>query len=246
MVEIARIQSIEESNAFEGIRTTDTRLKQLIKEKITPKNRSEKEIAGYRDALAIIHENYDYISGMFIWTGIDYIGETSFPFPTKYSDFGVLDVCGFPKDAYYFYRSVWNEKDITLHILPHWNWPDRKGEKTPVWCYTNCDEVELFLNGKSQGIRKSGDNGMLHLEWNDVLYETGELKAVGYVNGKKVQSRWFDHEGKVIRNRDYDHQDAHHTHIFPHDHDWVWKDNRPIRDTQWVDPDFIRYPEDKS
>ena len=67
-----------------------------------------------------------------------------------------------------------------------------------------------------------------------------------YVNGKKVQSRWFDYKGKVIRNRDYDHQDAHHTHIFPHDHDQVWKDNRPIRDTQWVDPDFIRYPEDKS
>ena len=67
-----------------------------------------------------------------------------------------------------------------------------------------------------------------------------------YVNGKKVQSRWFDYKGKVIRNRDYDHQDTHHTHIFPHDHDWVWKDNRPIRDTQWVDPDFIRYPEDKS
>ena len=67
-----------------------------------------------------------------------------------------------------------------------------------------------------------------------------------YVNGKKVQSRWFDYKGKVIRNRDYDHQDAHHTHIFPHDHDWVWKDNRPIRDTQLVDPDFIRYPEDKS
>ena len=67
-----------------------------------------------------------------------------------------------------------------------------------------------------------------------------------YVNGKKVQSRWFDYKGKVIRNRDYDHQDAHHTHIFPHDYDWVWKDNRPIRDTQWVDPDFIRYPEDKS
>ena len=144
-----------------------------------------------------ITENYDYISGMFIWTGIDYIGETSFPFPTKYSDFGVLDVCGFPKDAYYFYRSVWNEKDITLHILPHWNWQDRKGEKTPVWCYTNCDEVELFLNGKSQGIRKSGDNGMLHLEWNDVLYEAGQLKAVGYVNGKKVKETTVATTGKA-------------------------------------------------
>lgn len=67
-----------------------------------------------------------------------------------------------------------------------------------------------------------------------------------YVDGKKVQSRWYDHEGRVIRNRDYDHQDAHHTHTFPHDRDWVWKDDHPIRDTQWVDPDYIRYPEDES
>ena len=67
-----------------------------------------------------------------------------------------------------------------------------------------------------------------------------------YVNGKRVQSRWFDYEGKVIRNRDYDHQDAHHNHEFPHDHDWVWKNGHPIRNTQWVEPDYIRYPEDKT
>lgn len=67
-----------------------------------------------------------------------------------------------------------------------------------------------------------------------------------YVNGKRVQSRWFDHEGKVIRNRDYDYQDAHHNHVFPHDHDWVWKNGHPIRNTQWVEPDYIRYPEDKT
>lgn len=67
-----------------------------------------------------------------------------------------------------------------------------------------------------------------------------------YVNGKRVQSRWFDHEGKVIRNLDYDHQDAHHNHEFPHDHHWVWKNGHPIRNTQWVEPDYIRYPEDKT
>lgn len=132
-----------------------------------------------------VTRDLDYVSGMFIWTGIDYLGETSWPWPTKYSDFGVIDACGFPKDAYYFYKSVWNENEITLHLLPHWNWEGREGEITPVWCYTNCDEVELFLNGKSKG-RKRFNDDILHLEWNDVRYEPGILKAIGYRKGKKV------------------------------------------------------------
>ncbi|WP_294081982.1 DUF4982 domain-containing protein [Proteiniphilum sp. UBA5384] len=125
---------------------------------------------------------------MFIWTGIDYLGETSWPWPTKYSDFGAIDACGFPKDAYYFYRSVWNEKEVTLHLLPHWSWEGREGEVTPVWCYTNCDEVELFLNGKSQG-RKRFNDDIMHLEWKDITYEPGVLKAVGYRNGKKIAEK---------------------------------------------------------
>lgn len=134
-----------------------------------------------------VTEDHDYIAGMFIWTGIDYIGETSFPFPTKYADFAPLDVCCFPKDAFYFYRSVWNDDDITLHIFPHWNWPDRIGEMTPVWCYTNCDEVELYLNGISQGRKKLSEEEKLHLEWPEVVYQPGILKAIGYKNGKKVK-----------------------------------------------------------
>ncbi len=133
-----------------------------------------------------VTKKLDYIAGMFIWTGIDYIGETSFPWPTKYSDFAPLDACCFPKDAFYFYRSVWNEKQETLHLLPHWNWAGREGEVTPVWCYTTCDEVELFLNGHSQGRRKMGADGKLHLEWADLKYEAGELKAIGYRGGKKI------------------------------------------------------------
>ena len=86
------------------------------------------------------------------------------------------------------------------------------------------------------------------------ISEQRSLKPIGkpnsrvdlYVNGTRKQSRWYDHRGKAIRNRDYFHQDGDHTHIFPHDHDWVWKGGRPIRDTQWVYPDYIRYPEDKA
>jgi beta-galactosidase len=133
-----------------------------------------------------ITDSLDYVTGMFIWTGFDYIGETSFPWPTKYCDFGPIDACGFPKDAYYFYRSVWNEKETTLHLLPHWNWQGREGEITPVWCYTNCDEVELFLNGQSKGRKKIDIPTLYHIEWNDVKYEKGELKAVGYKKGKKI------------------------------------------------------------
>ncbi len=133
-----------------------------------------------------VTKELDWVSGMFIWTGIDYIGETSWPWPTKYSDFGAIDACGFPKDAYYFYRSVWNEKETTLHILPHWNWTGREGQVTPVWCYTSCDEVELLLNGRSLGRRNFKTTDKLHLEWSDVKYEAGELRAIGYKGGKKV------------------------------------------------------------
>ncbi len=133
-----------------------------------------------------VTKELDWVAGMFIWTGIDYIGETSWPWPTKYSDFGAIDACGFPKDAFYYYRSVWNEKDVTLHLLPHWNWSGREGQVTPVWCYTSCDEVELFLNGKSQGRRSFKDTTEGHLAWNELKYEAGELRAVGYKGGKRI------------------------------------------------------------
>ena len=116
---------------------------------------------------------------MFIWTGFDYLGEpTPYEWPSRSSYFGILDLAGFPKDAYYMYQSEWTNKPV-LHIFPHWNWT--KGQTIDVWAYTNCDEVELFLNGKSMGVRKkTGDE--LHIMWR-LTYEPGTLKAVGKKSG---------------------------------------------------------------
>lgn len=124
-----------------------------------------------------------YLSGMFIWTGFDYRGEPSpFGFPSTGSYFGMLDQCGFPKDDFYYLRSWWTDK-TTLHIFPHWNWKDKEGQDIDVWAYSNCDEVELFLNKKSLGKKPMELNG--HIEWK-VKYTPGILEAIGYKNGKKT------------------------------------------------------------
>jgi len=94
---------------------------------------------------------HDYVIGDFMWTGIDYLGESEWPY--KNSSFGVLDLCGFPKDGFYFYQSQWISKPM-LHLFPHWNWKGREGQIIPVLCYNNCNEVELFLNGKSYGQKR--------------------------------------------------------------------------------------------
>ncbi len=130
-------------------------------------------------------KNHDFFSGMYIWTGWDYIGEpTPFPWPAVTSYFGIIDLAGFPKDPYYFYQSEWTNKPV-LHILPHWNW--KPGEKVDVVAYfNNADEVELFLNGRSQGTkRKQGD---MHVFWR-VAHEPGVLKAVSRKNGQLVLTR---------------------------------------------------------
>ena len=144
----------------------------------------------------------DYVIGDFMWTGIDYLGEAGWP--NKNSSSGVIDLCGFPKDGYYFYQSQWTKKPM-VHILPHWNWAGSEGKVIPVIAYSNCDTVELFLNGKSfgaksyvfpqQGHSKSWigyarpyvapTTSDLHLSW-DVPYEPGTLKAVGRKNGKII------------------------------------------------------------
>jgi beta-galactosidase len=125
-------------------------------------------------------KKYDFISGMFIWTGWDYIGEpTPYPWPAISSYFGLIDLAGFPKDTYYMYQSEWTTKPM-LHLLPHWNW--KPGQPIDVWAYFNSDEVELFLNGKSLGTkRKTGDE--LHVSWR-VPFEPGTLKAISRRNGK--------------------------------------------------------------
>jgi beta-galactosidase len=148
-------------------------------------------------------QDEDYVAGEFVWTGFDYLGE-----PTPYGNaevkkmgfsdreaargsyFGIVDMCGIPKDRYYLYKSYWKPEETTVHILPHWNWPS-KTEKVPVMVYTNGDCAELFLNGQSLGMRckkpkspKSTER--FRLVWDDVTYKPGELEAVAYREGRKI------------------------------------------------------------
>jgi beta-galactosidase len=132
-----------------------------------------------------IVKKHDFFSGMFIWTGWDYIGEpTPYPWPAISSYFGIIDLAGFPKDAYYMYQSEWTNKPV-LHLFPHWNW--KPGEQVDVVTYFKADEVELFLNGRSQGTkRKQGDDVLVF--WR-LPYEPGTLKAVSRKNGQVVLTR---------------------------------------------------------
>lgn len=138
------------------------------------------------DDLALA-EDYPWTMGQFVWTGFDYLGEPS-PYdtdawPNHSSMFGIIDLASIPKDRYWLYRSVWNQDSPTLHILPHWNWEGREGEVTPVFVYTSYPRAELFLNGRSLGIREKCDSTLQHrfrLMWNDVRYEPGELTVVAY------------------------------------------------------------------
>jgi beta-galactosidase len=126
-----------------------------------------------------------YLAGMFIWTGFDYRGEpTPFGWPSVGSYFGMLDACGFPKDDYYYLKSWWTDQTV-VHLLPHWNWHGKEGREIRVCAYSNCDEVELFLNKKSLGKKTMDPNG--HLEW-QVKYEPGTLEAIGYKKGVKAGS----------------------------------------------------------
>lgn len=124
-----------------------------------------------------------WIAGTFVWTGFDYRGEPQpYEWPCISSHFGLMDTCGFPKDNFYYYAARWRQ-DTVLHVLPHWNWPDRVGETIPVWVHSNCDEVELLLNGESLGRQTLPRNG--HLEW-QVTYAPGTLVAKGFVGGEEV------------------------------------------------------------
>ncbi len=164
-------------------------------------------------------EDKPYTIGQFVWTGYDYLGEPT-PYdnywPSRSSYFGIMDLAGLPKDRYWLYRSVWNHESHTLHILPHWTWPDRIGKLTPVFVYTDYPEAELFLNGKSLG-RRHKANGLkvddqkpstrdvakqralrYRLMWDDVLYEPGELRVVAFdSNGVAADSNTIYTAGKA-------------------------------------------------
>ncbi|WP_338687844.1 glycoside hydrolase family 2 TIM barrel-domain containing protein [Haloferula helveola] len=124
-----------------------------------------------------------YVLGEFRWTGFDYIGESG-GWPRVLGNFGIIDLCNFPKDTYYFYQSQWTDTPM-IHILPHWNWPGKEGTVIPVHAYTTGDEAELFLNGESLGVRKFGGENPYHLEWM-VPYAPGELRAVARKGGDEI------------------------------------------------------------
>ena len=164
-----------------------------------------------------------WVAGEFVWTGFDYIGEpTPFTWPAASSYFGIVDLCGFPRDRFYLYQCQW-QKAPMVHLLPHWNWPGLEGKEIPVWCYTNAEAVELFLNGKSLGEKRMVDatpkkyeiepgrvvkgkkqgpvvieSGWLHLEWL-VPYQAGELKAVARRGGQMVATDVMATAGKPAK-----------------------------------------------
>lgn len=129
-------------------------------------------------------ENNKFIMGQFVWTGFDYLGEpTPFGWPARSSYFGIVDLAGFPKDVYYMYQSRWRPEKTVLHLFPHWNW--QEGSEVDLWAYyNNADEVELFVNGKSQGVRRP-DSTSYHASWR-VTYTPGKVEAVSRKNGKEV------------------------------------------------------------
>lgn len=152
-------------------------------------------------------EDLPYLLGQFVWTGFDYLGEPS-PYdtdawPNHSSMFGIIDLASIPKDRYYLYRSVWNKESPTLHILPHWNWKGREGQVTPVFVYTSYPKAELFVNGKSMGVREKNDSTAMNrfrLMWNEVRYQPGELRVVAYdSNGNKTAKKTVRTAGKPYR-----------------------------------------------
>jgi beta-galactosidase len=142
-----------------------------------------------------IFERYPFLSGMFVWQGIDYLGEpTPYEWPARSSYFGLVDLAGFPKDPYYLYQSVWTTRPM-LHVFPHWNWS--RGDTIDVWAYTNADEVELFLNGTSQGVRRKQGN-VSHVMWR-VAYAPGALRAVARKGGKEMMTQEVRTTGPAVR-----------------------------------------------
>ena len=135
-----------------------------------------------------------YVGGQFIWTGFDYIGEpTPYSYPARSSYFGIIDLAGQPKDVYYMYQSEWTNRPV-LHLFPHWNWLD--GEQIDMWCYYNqADEVELYINGKSQGVRRKADSHQYHVMWR-VTFEPGEVKVVARKDGKEVRQQTIHTAGQ--------------------------------------------------
>lgn len=136
----------------------------------------------------------DFVAGGFVWTGFDYRGETSpYKWPEINSNYGLLDMCGFPKDDAFYYKAWWKQSEPLVHIFPHWNWAGQEGQNVPVWCFSNCDSVELFLNGTSLGSQPMPK--FTHVKWDPVPYAAGKLEVRGTINGKVVVSKIVETTG---------------------------------------------------
>ena len=157
------------------------------------------------DTEFVAQDECEFVAGEFVWTGFDYLGEPT-PYnagtPARSSYFGIVDLAGLKKDRYYLYQSRWSDKKV-LHLLPHWNWEERMGQKVPVYCYTNYHEAELFVNGKSMGRKsksKEGKYERYRLMWPDVVYEPGEIKVVAYnEDGSEAEHRSIKTAGASYR-----------------------------------------------
>jgi len=136
----------------------------------------------------------DFVCGGFAWTGFDYRGETSpYGWPEINSNFGLIDMCGFPKDMAYYYLAWWKKAVPMVHIFPHWNWPGQEGQKRPIWCFSNCESVELFVNGASQGAQDMPK--FRHVQWNDVVYAPGKIEVRGSIGGQVVATKVVETTG---------------------------------------------------
>lgn len=148
------------------------------------------------DKVFATQDQHPYVAGEFVWSGWDYLGEPTPYYTARSSYSGIIDLAGFKKDRFYLYQSRWRPDLPMAHLLPHWNWPDRVGQVTPVHLFTSGDEAELILNGKSLGRKKKGLYEY-RLRWDDVVYEPGELKVVAYKNGKQWATETVKTTGKA-------------------------------------------------
>ncbi|MEZ4901976.1 MAG: beta-galactosidase GalB [Spirosomataceae bacterium] len=168
-------------------------------------NPATKEVSAYElytaqfgaspDKVFASQDKHPFVAGEFVWTGWDYIGEPTPYYTARSSYSGIIDLAGFKKDRFYLYQSRWRPNLPMVHLLPHWNWPSRVGEETPVHVFTSGDEAELFLNGQSLGRKKKAEYEY-RLRWDKVAYQPGELKTIAYKNGKKWAEESIKTTGK--------------------------------------------------